>query len=227
MQRGDIYWGLLLTGISAILVVPATHELFLTATRSHPYLMGFIKVSILATMGELLARRIVAGHWDIPVGMPWRFTVWGLIGISFVTVFELFSSGTAALISKSLLPTLAEETGRRFSQAFWTSTLMNLIFAPGFMALHRITDGFIDEGQGTWSGIRGVSLATVMKKQDWSGFVGFVVVKTIPLFWIPAHTITFLLAPEYRVLMASYLSIALGGILAFARIRAQRPAAPA
>jgi hypothetical protein len=48
--------------------------------------------------------------------------------------------------------------------------------------------------------------------------------KTIPLFWIPAHTITFSLPPEYRVLMASFLSIALGGILAFAKRRSPKTA---
>jgi hypothetical protein len=37
--------------------------------------------------------------------------------------------------------------------------------------------------------------------------------KTIPFFWIPAHTLTFLLPSEYRVLAAAMLSIALGLIL--------------
>ncbi|HNV71715.1 MAG TPA: hypothetical protein PKO06_18565 [Candidatus Ozemobacteraceae bacterium] len=219
MRRGDIIWGTLLVGISGLLVFPATHALFVDTTRAHPYLMGFLKVSILASMGELLARRITRHNWDFPVGMPWRVVVWGGIGMSFVAVFELFASGTTALINKSLLPTLTGETGNRLAQAFWTSTLMNILFAPGFMAFHRLTDGFIEEGHGTWAGIRSATLHAVMQKQDWSGFVGFVLLRTIPLFWIPAHTITFLLAPEYRVLMASYLSIALGGILAFARLR--------
>ena len=49
------------------------------------------------------------------------------------------------------------------------------------------------------------------------GFVSFVLMKTIPIFWIPAHTITFLLPSEYRVLSAAFLSIALGAILAFAK----------
>jgi hypothetical protein len=40
--------------------------------------------------------------------------------------------------------------------------------------------------------------------------------KTIPLFWIPAHTITFLLDPDYQVLFAAFLGIMLGAILAVA-----------
>jgi hypothetical protein len=62
-----------------------------------------------------------------------------------------------------------------------------------------------------------VTLSEVIKRIDWDGFVSFVIMKTIPIFWIPAHTITFLLPPEYRVLSAAFLSIALGAILAFAK----------
>jgi hypothetical protein len=56
-----------------------------------------------------------------------------------------------------------------------------------------------------------VEFKAVMGRIDWHGFVSFVVLRTIPLFWIPAHTMTFLLPPEFRVLMAAVLSIALGG----------------
>jgi hypothetical protein len=38
--------------------------------------------------------------------------------------------------------------------------------------------------------------------------------KTIPFFWYPAHTITFLLPSEQRVLFAALLGIALGVLLA-------------
>ena len=36
-------------------------------------------------------------------------------------------------------------------------------------------------------------------------------------FWIPAHTGTFLLPPEFRVVCAALLAIALGAILGFAK----------
>ena len=37
--------------------------------------------------------------------------------------------------------------------------------------------------------------------------------KTIVFFWIPAHTVTFSLPPDFRVLMSAVLSLALGFIL--------------
>jgi hypothetical protein len=208
MKPGDLAWGALLAAITAILVVPASHEQFIALTKAHPLLMGWLKVAVLATMGELLARRLVTSSWAPPVRLPWRIVVWGCFGVAFAVVFEVFATGTAAVVSKGYLPVPAAGWGARLGLAFWTSTLMNTIFAPTFMALHRITDAAI-EGH---------------KEIDWHGFINFVVVKTIPRFWIPAHTVTFLLPPEYRVLMASYLSIALGAILAFAQTRASAPA---
>ncbi|HOT30253.1 MAG TPA: hypothetical protein PLU72_18890 [Candidatus Ozemobacteraceae bacterium] len=222
MRIGDVVWVVVLAGISGCLLVPQTHEAFIAATRAHPYLMGFAKVGVLATMGEWLARRISGGTWAAPTGLGWRFFVWGLFGVAFALVFDLFAAGTAAAIGKGLLPSFSEGFAADLSRAFWTSALMNLIFAPVFMAFHRVTDGYIDAGRGRLSGIAGVRLESVMSRIDWTGFVSFVLLRTIPLFWIPAHTVTFLLPAEYRVLVAAYLSIALGGILAFARLR-QRP----
>ncbi len=224
MKKLDFLWLATLAFIVVILVVPVTHEAFIAATKAHPYIMGFIKVAILASMGELLALRIVAGGWKKPVGMTYRAIVWGFLGVIFVIVFELFSGGTASATSKGLLPVLGNEAGAKYLTAFFTSAFMNLIFAPTFMAFHRITDTYIDLGGGTLSGIMKVKLKDVVLKIDWLGFVSFVVVKTIPFFWIPAHTITFILPPEYRVLMASFLSIALGGILAFAKKKAVKTA---
>ncbi|EQB89040.1 hypothetical protein M918_22160 [Clostridium sp. BL8] len=59
----------------------------------------------------------------------------------------------------------------------------------------------------------------LIKTIDWYGYIGFVVCKTIPIFWIPAHTITFLLPSEYRVLTAALLSIVLGAILATSKAK--------
>ena len=218
MKKKDFLWLAALAAVVFILLYPPTHEVFITATKAHPYLMGFVKVSILATMGELLAIRIGSGDFKKPVGLFYRFVVWGILGMAFVIVFEIFASGVTGSMKKDLLPGAAEGSqAAQFLFAFFTSAFMNLFFAPAFMALHRVTDTYIDLGQGNFSTILKVKLYDVVKKIDWYGFVSFVVVKTIPFFWIPAHTVTFLLPPEYRVLMASFLSIALGGILAFAK----------
>lgn len=218
MNRGDFLWLVALCAVSSIMLVPASHQLFISATKGHPYVMGFGKFAVLATMGELLAIRIAGGKWKSPAGLAYRSIIWGLIGVLIVLMFEVFSSGVAGALSKGLLWSGDAVSGKIWA-AFWISAIMNLAFAPAFMTLHRITDTYIDIIWGDKVPLRDVGLSDVIGRIDWQGLVSFVVFKTIPYFWIPAHTLTFLLPPEYRVLMAAYLSIALGAILAYGKSR--------
>lgn len=217
MRRGDFLWLAALCAVSSIMVVPATHQVFISVTKEHPYIMGFGKFAVLATMGELLAIRIAMGEWKRPAGVTYRSIVWGLIGVLIVLMFEVFSSGVAGAIAKGLLWSGADASSSKIWAAFWISAIMNLAFGPAFMTLHRITDTYIDLICGEKIPVGTVKVPDVIARIDWQGLVSFVVLKTIPFFWIPAHTITFLLPPEYRVLMAAYLSIALGAILAYGK----------
>lgn len=210
MKKGDFLWLLALAAFVLILVLPATHEMFVKLTTNHPYIGGFIKFAILATMGELLAIRIATGEWNTPCGIVYRALIWGFLGMVIVLIFGLFAIGVKGNLANGMLP--GGESKLAF--AFFVSSIMNLTFAPTMMAFHRITDTYIDlkyDGKGK------VTINDVVSEIDWNGFVSFVLIKTIPFFWIPAHTITFLLPPEYRVLVAAGLSIALGAILAFAK----------
>ena len=190
--------------------------MFAELTMAHPYLMGFVKFAVLATIGELCAIRILSGQWKAPVGLIYRTIVWGVLGMGSVLMFEIFSGGVTSAIAKGLLPT-GSGFGQQFLKAVFISTIMNLSFAPVFMAFHRFTDTCIDVACGEGVGFGGIKTAAILARIDWQGFINFVVLKTVPFFWIPAHTVTFLLPPEYRVLVAASLSIALGAILAYAK----------
>jgi hypothetical protein len=48
---------------------------------------------------------------------------------------------------------------------------------------------------------------------------GFVFKKTLPCFWVPAHTITFMLPPHFQMVFAALLGVVLGVILAAAGMR--------
>ncbi|HZK53528.1 MAG TPA: hypothetical protein VFC84_04985 [Desulfosporosinus sp.] len=215
MKKYDFLWLLGIIAVFMVLILPTTHAVFMSVTAAHPYLMGFVKFAFLATMGELLALRLVQGDWKKPKGLLYKAFIWGFLGMAIVLVFDLYAGGVAGSIKKGLLPSL----GGKLGSAFFISALMNLFFAPTFMAFHRITDTYIELGKGKLSLILKVKLAQVTKHIDWDGYVRFVVLKTIPFFWIPAHTLVFLLPSAYRVLAAAFLSIALGGILAFAKKR--------
>lgn len=218
MKKKDLIWIGTLLIIAFLLAYPTTNEIYTTANKAHPYILGFVKVSILATMGEILALRIVIGDYKKPVGLIYKFIVWGFLGMGFVIAFDLFANGVTGSMKKGLLPSGNADTfSAKLLFAFFTSSAMNLIFGPTFMCLHRLTDTFIDLGEGQFSKIKKVKLKAVTDKIDWYGFMSFVVFKTIPIFWIPAHTVTFLLPGEYRVLVAAFLSLALGIILAYSK----------
>ena len=61
-----------------------------------------------------------------------------------------------------------------------------------------------------------INMAEKFSQIDWKIQYGFVFKKTIPLFWIPMHTITFILPAAFQVLFAAMLGVALGVILAIA-----------
>lgn len=212
MKRGDILWGGLLLCISAFLIIPKTHEIFLNATTYHPYITGFIKFSIMATMGECLSLRIGVGKWNKTEGMLYKAFVWGIVGMLTVLMFNLYSNGVSGAVKAHLLFSGAGFFGALLN-AFLISALMNLTFSPVFMAAHRVSDTFIESR----SKGRKITINEIITKTDWPGFINFVVGKTILFFWIPAHTITFMLPPVYRIIVAAYLSIALGIILTFAK----------
>jgi len=209
---GDILWVISLLIITALLVFPQTHELFIQLTLHRPYLMGFIKFAILATMGELLALRLGNSAWIKPDGMIYKIAVWGLIGVLITFMFSFYSIGVTAMIGQgemspgnSLLSTIYT--------AFLTSVIMNLTFGIVFMAMHRMSDTYIEMRVNQ----KKPSLKELVQAIHWDAFITFVVFKTIPLFWIPAHTITFSLPSQYRVVAAAYLSIILGVILIYSK----------
>jgi hypothetical protein len=214
MKRGDFVWIAALVAVVCVFMVPATHTAIIGATRTHPYPMGFAKFAVLATLGELLGLRVKIGEWKRPVGLLWRVFVWGVMGALLVLVFQVFSAGVRSALSGGLLPA-GNGMPAALWVAFWISVVMNLTWAPTLMVGHRLTDAYIELTCGH-SHTGRVRFVDVIAHIDWQMCFGFVVARTIPFFWIPAHTLTFLVPPEYRVLMAAFLSIALGAILAFA-----------
>ncbi|MBR5880942.1 MAG: hypothetical protein IKZ16_04575 [Clostridia bacterium] len=204
------YVVLALCSFAAILIIPASREVFKTLSSTHPYIMGFIKFAILATAGELLAIRLAKKQWALPSYVWARFLIWGVIGIWITYMMKIFGAGVDALMGADLLPTAQNALFNSFIKAFFISATMNLSFGPTFMALHKCSDTYLDIRA---TGKRKISIANVIHKVDWEKFATFTLLRTVPLFWIPAHTVTFMLPAEYQVAMAAFLSVALGIIL--------------
>ncbi len=211
MKKGDFVWLGVIGLVIFYIVSPWTNELFLRQTSSHPYIGGFIKFGILATMGELVSIRIKKGEWIKPKGLKWKTLIWALIGVLITLMFSLYSRGVIGSIEAGYLP----GKGSSLAFAFFTAAIMNLSFGPVFMGLHKISDTYID--LIFVEKVKKPTLDLVLKTADWNSFVKFTLIKTIPLFWIPVHTATFMMPSEYRIVAAAMLSIALGIILSTAK----------
>ncbi len=179
------------------------------SVAAYPYVSGFLKVGLLATFGEMLKNRRRSGAWQTPDLLA-RFVVWGLYGALFTLVFALFAKGVAALMGTPVWPfgqppALDHSFGNTLIFAFSTSLWMNLIFCYPMMLTHEWCNSVITARRL----VGGAEFLESLDKQVWGGFL----LKTIVFFWIPAHTITFCLPPDFRVLMSAVLSLALGFLL--------------
>jgi len=197
--------------------------------KEHGMITSFVKFAILATMGESIGLRIRNGVYNQKgFGLLPRAIVWGFIGLAIKLAFVIFATGTPAFLEYVGVNKAAAVMDQGFSMkkllvAFSISTAMNLIFAPVFMTFHKITDTHIIRNSGTLRGfLKPIQFGDIITHLDWSVQYHFVFKKTIPFFWIPAHTITFLLPPQYQVLFAAALGIVLGVLLATASLKSAK-----
>ena len=223
MKKSDVLWAALLIGFTSLVLIESTRKIYENWNLNAPYVMGFIKTAFLASMGERLVYRMKYKTYFGDQGIILKAIVWGFLGMVFVLIFQVFSQGVIYAQNHQLLPIIGQTTfWAALLTAFLTSFLMNIFFAPTFMMLHRVTDSYIELSHGKLKKLVTIKLSEVLSQIDFKMFISFVVIKTIPFFWIPAHTITFLLPALYRVLFASYLSIALGILLTFAKTKKEK-----
>jgi hypothetical protein len=192
----------------------------------HGLVMSFIKFAVLATTGEVIGLRIRTGRYYYKgFGLVPRAVVWGFLGITIYMAFAIFAAGTPVLLEKvgfrdaaSILH--SDLSFRKVLVSFSIGTALNIFYAPVMMTFHKITDIHILTTGGTLRGfLTPIDFARIFREINWDVQWNFVFKRTIPLFWIPAQTITFLLPEEYRVLFAAFLGIVLGVLLAIAALK--------
>lgn len=223
MKRTDLYFVLAITAIFLPFVLCSPlYEFYKSFNAEHGMVMSFLKFGILSTMGEMLGCRISTGQYVTPTfGVLPRMIVWGILGMGINMAMIIFSKGTPMFMeymgmTNAVQNFIADEfTMNKLWVALAVSIAMNTIFAPVFMTFHKITDAHIAENGGSLKAlITPIPMTRRFSELNWQAQWGFVFKKTIPFFWYPAHTITFLLPPEQRVLFAALLGIALGVLLA-------------
>lgn len=185
---------------AAVLLLVTQADLVAAATKEQPYAMGFIKFGILATFGECLKNRLITGAW-IPSKIVLRFLIWGVLGMWITAAFPFTAGGEGTLVKAGMWPA--------WPPPFWMSTWINVFSGYAFFMMfsHYWTDTILAEGWVTPWALFGRAGSVRWAK---------IVLISLVAFWIPAHTLTFSLAAEWRIVCAAFLSIALGVILSFA-----------
>jgi len=224
LKRDDLFFLIIIVLLFLpFLVSKDVFDAYKTFNHDHGLVTSFIKFAILATLGEVLGLRIRTGqYFQKGFGIIPRMLVWGVIGVTIKIAFIIFSVGTPAFleyigIKDASLALAGKISTEKVFVAFCTSVAMNVIYAPVMMTFHKIMDMHILSNGGTIKGLFSpVKFKKIFVNLNWSVQWNFVFKKTIPFFWIPAHTITFLLNPDYQVLFAAFLGIMLGIILSVA-----------
>ncbi|MDL2279945.1 hypothetical protein LJC15_04730 [Desulfovibrio sp. OttesenSCG-928-G11] len=223
MRRDDLAAGAAIGLGIALFAIPAFMNGFSALTASHPYAMSFVKFALLATFGECLGLRIATGVYNRPgFGILPRALVWGFLGMGIKLAFTIFVSGVPVAMRELGLAVPDQVLSQgpfawTLLTSFCISLGLNCIFAPLFMTLHRVTDAHILATGGSLRGFFSpIEAGRLLQEVNWTSLWGFVFKKTIPFFWIPAHSITFILPQHFQVLFAALLGVVLGLILAVA-----------
>jgi DNA-binding IclR family transcriptional regulator len=202
--------------------VPSLSVAYFDFNSAHGLIASFIKFAILATFGESLALRISRGiYYEKGFGILSRALVWGVLGVIIKLVFILFATGMPQVIAyfDHSTPVLSGSgILKQIAVAFSISLALNVIFSPWLFIIHSITNEHIRRCDGNFKTFfSSIQCHDIIVNLNWAVIWNFSIKKTILFFWIPAHTVTFLLPSDHQIMAAALLSVALGIILAFAK----------
>jgi len=181
-------------------------DTYVNLTVAHPLPMAFVQFVLLGTLGEVASMMLRTGQRRYPFSArktALKALTWGLLGLYIKLMFLTATAGVTAMAGHDLLPrelAAPASFGARLAAAFAAATLMNVMFGPSMMLLHRLADNGIDRLLGErpigWAGLD-KSMATLI----W--------------LWIPLQTFNFMQPQELRMGIAAFFSLLLGVIMGF------------
>jgi hypothetical protein len=166
---------------------------YIETVKAYPIITAMIQFAILGTLGDTIAKWINKGKFFVPynfVTLLLKMTEWAILAVFIKYAFIGFYGFVDGLIGHALFPEM-----NKFAYAFAISATMNLQFGPFLVIMHRLFDNIIAR-QKNWANINKGMLSLI-----W--------------FWIPAHTITFILDKPFQIGLAAVWSVVLGIILGF------------
>ncbi len=164
---------------------------YVIIVKTNPIASAMVQFAILGTFGEILSGWIKQKKVFYPFTMGitlWKMVVWAILAVGIKYAFYGYIGFVDYLVAHQYLPVLSE-----FGKAFAISAMMNLQFGLLLVLLHRALDN-VPEKTKNWKNIdKGIY--------------------SLIWFWIPAHTLTFMLPDVYRIGLAALWSVVLGLIL--------------
>ena len=227
MKKNDLFFTIFII----LLFIPffiskEIYNFYSTFNAEHGMIISFIKFAILATIGESIGLRIKTGKYNQPgFGLIPRAIIWGVFGLWIKLAFVVFAKGVPNFLvflgmNNAIDVMSGDFTLAKLLVAFCISVVMNVLFSPVFMTFHKITDTHITNNNGKLKTLfTPIKMGKIIVNLNWQVQWDFVIKRTIPLFWIPAHTITFCLPQEFQILFAAILGIVLGIFLSIATIK--------
>lgn len=164
---------------------------YMNWVKAYPILSAMVQFAILGTFGEVISSWVKRKSFRYPFSFGitlWKMLTWSLLAIGIKYAFKGYVGFVEYLEAHAMLPALST-----FSKAFAISACMNLQFGLLLVLLHRLLDS-VPEKTANWAGL---------SKSFYS----------LLWFWIPAHTVTFMLPEAWRIGLAAVWSLALGLIL--------------
>lgn len=168
-------------------------EWYIDFVKAQPIISSMIQFAILGTIGDIISFCLISKKWELPYKAKiilLKMLEWAFLAVLIKYAFIGFNGFVESLITHNYLPELSG-----LGKSFAISTSMNLQFGPFLVLMHRLLDNLIAK-QNNWKNID-------------KGFYSLL------WFWIPAHTITFILPKEFQIGLAAIWSLALGIILGF------------
>ena len=168
-------------------------EWYVELVIAHPILMAMAQFAILGTFGDIVSKWIISKKVFLPFSigvLMLKMCEWAILAICIKYAFVGFNGFVDALVQHKMLPEMGKVV-----RAFALSSSMNLQFGPFLVIGHRLLDNLI------------------AREKNWANIDKGLM--SLLWFWIPAHTITFILPKHYQIGLAAVWSVVLGIILGF------------
>ncbi|BBE31140.1 hypothetical protein OSSY52_12810 [Tepiditoga spiralis] len=154
----------------------------------NPFVLAMVEFAILGTAGEIAGTLLKKEKLNV-VKVIHSAVTWAILGVIIKFMFAGFNGFVDTLTQHHYLP-----SGKFFS-AFFKSFFTNALFGPWIIISHRFLDN-LPKFKIPSNGLKGAML-------------------TLLWFWLPAHTVTFMLPHTWQVTLAAVWSFVLGLILGF------------